>query len=226
MKKAILILAVVTSGFMQGQERQAPQINVNGEGIVRVVPDEAYIVVSVENKGGNAADVKKQNDATVSKVVAGIKKLKLPEKDVQTRRVTLQPQYDYEKKKYTYFATQTISILLRDLSRYDTVVESLIDAGVNQISSVEFRYSKTEEAKSEARKKAMVAAKAKADDFASAIGQKAGKAITITDSEQPVYYPRHYEMAMAKGGDAMDQPTLAIGEIDIKANVNVSFVLE
>lgn len=226
MKKAILILAVVTAGLTQAQERTAPQVTVNGEGVVQVVPDEAYIIVSVENKGNNAAEVKKQNDATVSKVVQSIKKLKLPEKDVQTRRVTLQPQYDYEKKKYTYFATQTISILLRDLSRYDAVVESLIDSGVNQISSVEFRSSKIEEAKSEARKKAMISAKTKAGDFAGAIGQKVGKAIAITDTEQPVYFPRHFEMAMAKGGDAGAQPTLAIGEIDVKANVSVSFSLE
>lgn len=227
MRKVILLLAIVSSGLMHAQDKPTPQVIVNGEGIVKVVPDEAYIVVSVENKGNNAADVKKQNDATVAKVVSAIKKTKLAEKDVQTRRVTLQPQYDYEKKKYTYFATQTISILLRDLGQYDGIMESLIEAGVNQVSSVEFRSSKIEQARTEARKKAMADAKRKADDYVSAVGQKAGKAITITDSEQPVYFPRHYEMAMAKTANAdMPEQTLAIGEIEVKANVNVSFSLE
>ncbi len=161
----------------------------------------------------------------MAKVLQAIGKAKIPEKDVMTQRVALHPQYDYEKKKYTYFASQTISILLRDLTRYDKLMESLIDAGVNQISSVEFKYSKIEEAKTEARKKAMLDARRKADDLTSAIGQKAGIAIAITEMDQPAYFPRHFEMALSKTADDA-QPTLAVGELDVKANVTVSFLLQ
>jgi uncharacterized protein YggE len=37
-------------------------------------------------------------------------------------KVSLSPVYDYEKKKTTYNATQTIEIL-RDLSKYDELME-------------------------------------------------------------------------------------------------------
>ncbi len=224
MKKALIIFTLITSG-LYAQERPQNHVTVNGQGAVSVIPDQAQLVFSIENKGSNAADVKKQNDATVAKVLQAIGKAKIAEKDVMTQRVALHPQYDYEKKKYTYFASQTISILLRDLTRYDKLMEALIDAGVNQISSVEFKYSKIEEAKTEARKKAMLDARRKADDLTSAIGQKAGIAIAITEIDQPAYFPRHYEMAMAKSADEA-QPTLAVGELDVKANVTVSFLLQ
>lgn len=228
MKKAILLLVLITANIAVAQEQKpVPQINVQGEGKVKAVPDQAFISISVDTKGNKAADVKKQNDETVGKVIQAIKKYNLPKEDVQTKRISLNPVYDYEKKKYSYNATQTIEILLKDLNKYDALTESLIDAGVNRISNVEFRSSKVEQLKSEARKQAMLDAKKKAEDYVSVLGQKVGKALTISDNTQ-VYYPQPvmYEMkAMADSG-AAPRETLAIGEINITANVSVTFFLD
>lgn len=229
MKKSLLFLALLAMTVSQAQEiKPIPQINVSGEGKVKVVPDQAFISVSVETKGNNAADVKRQNDAVVEKVVQAIKKAKLPKEDVQTKRISLNPQFDYDKKKYTYNATQTIEILLKDLNVYDELTESLVDAGINKITGVEFRSSKIEQHQSEARKRAMMDAKHKAEDYVSVLGQKTGKALTISDNTQ-VYHPQPmYEMArMDKGIDqSVARETLAIGEINITANVSVTFFLE
>ena len=230
MKKTIAIAALLIMGITSAQEiKQIPQINVAGEGKVKVAPDQVFIAVSVETKGNKAADVKKQNDETVEKVVQAIKKSKLAKEDVQTKRISLNPVYDYEKKKYSYNATQTIEILLKDLSQYDGLMESLVDAGINRISNVEFRSSKIEQYKTEARKQAILQAKQKATDYVSVLGQKVGKAITISDNTQVTYPQMMYEMKAAFGGvaaDAAPRETLAIGEIDVKADVNVSFILD
>ena len=229
MKKTLLILAFLTATIAVAQEQKpTPQINVNGEGKVKAVPDQAFISVSVDTKGNKAADVKKQNDEVVEKVIQAIKKANLPKEDVQTRRISLNPIYDYEKKKYSYSATQTIEILLKDLNKYDALMESLVDAGINRVSNVEFRSSKIEQLKSDARKQAMLDAKKKADDYVSVLNQKVGKALMISDNTQ-VYYPQPmYEMkAMNMAGDAAaPRETLAIGEINITANVNVAFFLD
>jgi len=230
MKKTFIILFTAFSTMSQAQEfiKPMPLISVTGEGKIKVVPDQAFISVSVETKGNNATDVKKQNDIAVEKVIQFIKKSKLPKEDVQTKRVSLNPQYDYDKKKYNYIATQTIEILMKDLNLYDGVMEGLVDSGINRINTVEFRSSKLEIHQAEARKLAMRDAKAKADDYVSVLGQKAGKAFTINDNTQ-VDYPRPMMYAMAsdkaEAGGASKE-TLAIGEINITANVSVSFILE
>lgn len=230
MKKSLLILAMAFATMAGAQEmKPIPQINVAGEGKIKTVPDQAFISVSVDTKGNNATEVKKQNDLVVEKVVQAIKNSKLPKEDVQTQRISLNPQYDYDKKKYNYNATQTIQILLKDLAQYDKLMEDLVNAGVNRITNVEFRSSKMDQLKAEARKLAMKDAKAKAEDYVSVLGQKVGKALTISDNTQ-IFYPQPimYEMKMA--GGAADMPaqrdTLAIGEINVTANVNVSFILD
>jgi uncharacterized protein YggE len=61
-----------------------------------------------------------------------IKKMNLAPADYRTQRVSLNPVFDYEKKKTTYNATQTVEILLRDLSQYDELMEGLVNQGINK----------------------------------------------------------------------------------------------
>jgi uncharacterized protein YggE len=103
----------------------------------------------------------------------------------------------------------------------------LVDAGVNNIQGVEFKTSKLAEYETQARKDAALDAKKKANDYAAALGQKTGKAIVISDSSQPFYPPMMRAMKFesdAASGAQME--TLAIGEIEIRANVTISFELQ
>jgi len=228
MKNSILILMTFIATMTQAQEqKQIPQVSVSGEGKVMVKPDHIDIDFGVENIGKDATEVKKLNDETIDKVVKFVKKFGIPTSDFQTTSVSLNRSYDYEKKKYNYQASQTISITLKDITKYDSLMMGLVDNGINNISDVQFKSSKIEEYKSEARKLAMKDAKHKAEDFVSVLNQKIGKAILITDNTQSFYAPVMYkaEMMVAAAADA-PRETLAIGEIEVSANVSVSFILE
>ena len=229
MKKTLLILAFLFMATSYSQEqKQVPTINVSGEGKVKVAPDQALISVSIETKGTKAEDVKKENDKKMDAILKFIKKSNIAKEDFQTQRVSLNPNYDYEKKKHNYIATQSVQILLKDLSQYDVLMEGLVDEGINRIDNVEFKSSKMKELQSDARKLAIKDAKAKAEDFVSVLGQKVGKAILISDNSQ-IYVPQPRMYAM-KASMSMDESTpketLAIGEIEITANVSVGFILE
>lgn len=230
MKKALTLLLVCSVFFVQAQESKlTPQISVSGEGKVKVTPDQAAIVITVETKGTNAKEVKKENDLKVDGVLKFIKKLNLPSEDYKTRRVTLNPQYEYESKKRSYNASQTLEILLQDLSKYDALMEGLVDAGVNRIDGITFQSSKLAQYQAEARKLAIKDAKAKADDFVFVLGQKVGKALMISDntsnypSPRPVYAMKSMMSDQAEGAT---RETLAIGEIAIEVSVSVTFFLE
>ena len=228
MKKVLLIMILFSSVVSKAQEiKPLPQISVSGEGKIKAIPDQVFISIAVETKGTNATDVKKQNDATIEKVLQFITKFKVPKSDVQTKSISLNPQYDYEKKKRNYNATQTIEILLKNITQYDGFMEGLVDAGINKINGIEFKTSKLIEYQSEARKLAMKEAKSKAEDYVSVLGQKVGKAITITDNTQNYYpQPMYAIKTMAMDQEVTPRETLAIGEINITATVNVSFLLE
>ncbi len=230
MKKIILLLALVTTTIQAQEQKQVPQITVSGEGNIKVTPDEAFITVAVENTGKEAVEVKKKNDETVDKVLKLIKQRGIPTADYQTQRVNLYKNYDYNTKKYNYVANQTISIHLKDLTKYDKLMMDIVDSGINSIQGIEFKSSKIKEYESQARKKAILDAKQKAEDYVSVLaGQKIGKALVISDNSY-TNYPRPVlaemkTMAMADGAST-PQETLAIGEIEIISNVSVSFALE
>ncbi|CAD0009870.1 SIMPL domain-containing protein [Flavobacterium chungangense] len=229
MKKLVLFLTIMFITMSYSQEtKQIPLINVNGEGKVKVAPDRVCISATVETKGNNAKEVKKQNDEKIDAVLKFIKKMNVPAADFKTKQVALNPQYDYEKKKTNYNATQTIEIVVKDLSKYDELMEGLVQQGINRIDHVTFESSKELQLQSEARKLAMKDAKAKADDYVSVLGQKVGKAFVISDNSQ-IYHPQPMYAAMRMKESADNAPsneTLAIGEIEITANVSVSFVLD
>lgn len=230
MKKTALIFILAFTTLLEAQElKQVPMINVSGEGKIKVVPDQALVSISLETKGTNAADVKKENDIKMDAVMKYIKKANIAKEDFQTQRVSLNPNYDYDKKKHNYLATQSVQILLKDLSKYDALVDGLVEIGINRIDNVEFKSSKFTLLQSDARKLAIKDAKAKAEDFVFVLGQKVGKAITISDNSQN-YNPqpiRYAMKTMAMAGDAVElRETLATGEIEIIVNVSVSFILE
>lgn len=228
MKKVILILAIIFMANSYSQEqKQVPMINVTGEGKIKIAPDQALISISLESKGTKADDVKQDNDKKMDAVLKFIKKSNIAKEDYQTQRVSLNPNYDYEKKKHNYIATQSVQILLKDLSKYDELMEGLIEVGINKIENVEFKSSKMKELQSDARKLAIKDAKAKAEDFVSVLGQKVGKAILIADNSQNYSpQPRMYAMKSLAMDESAQRETLAAGEIDITANVSVSFILD
>lgn len=232
MKNAILFLSfMIFSNIYAQDHKQIPTISVSGEGKIKAMPDQASISISIETKGTKAAEVKKENDQKMDAIIKFIKKSNIAKEDFQSQRIALHPNYDYEKKKHNYMATQSIQILLRDLSKYDELMEGLVNEGINRIDQVEFKSSKLAQYQSDARKLATKDARNKAEDFVFSLGQKVGKAIAISDNSQP-YNPHPQMYALQSKAMAMDmnnvsqQETLAVGEIEIISNVSVQFLLE
>ena len=230
MKKTFLIIAAFFAIAVQAQDQrpQAPQISVTGEGKVKVVPDQVVINVGFQNTGKDAKEVKNLNDEVVDKVIKFLKNSGVPATDYKTNNVSLYKSYDYEKKKYNFQASQSLSITLKDLKKYDEIMMGLNDAGVNSINGVEFKSSKMEDYERDARKKAIQDAKQKAQDYVSVLGQKVGKALLITDNSQSYVPQPMYKgnmMAMAADG-GVQRETLAVGELEINTNVSVTFALE
>ena len=103
-------------------------------------------------------------------------------------------------------------------------MKGLLETGINRINSVTFSSSEMKKLESEARVKAIMDAKQKAMEYASALGQNIGKAVHITEFNN-VSTPMPVLRSMAMEGDSKMQ-TMAPGEMEINAQVNVSFELK
>ena len=228
MKKLLvlfLVLAVAPVFAQQSTERSI--VNVTGEGIVKVEPDEVLIKSRIEHEGPSAASVKQKNDEVVNKVIKYLKAQNIEEKDIQTDYVNLNKRYDYNEKTYSYVANQAISITLHNIKDYEKIMKGLLENGLNRIDGIQFKSSEMEKYEKEARKKAVLDAKSTAEQLANPLGQEIGKAVSISEMEynsvQPLYrMDAAVEMSQAKGGEQ----TIAPGELEIKIRVNVGFELK
>lgn len=226
MKKLITVLLLLIGTQMMPQEKLQSILNVTGEGIVKVVPDQVTIRMSVENRGDDPIALKTLNDKAVDGVLQHIKNSGVEAKDVQTQYVTLNKRYDYNTKTYSFQASQTITVLLKDLKKYDVLISGLMQREINRIDWIYFGSSKSDELQSQARKKAISNAKMKAEEYAIVLNQKIGKAIQINEQgsntpPMPMYRTEAMMMSSYGGGE-----TLAVGEMEITAKIQVIFELQ
>ncbi len=209
---------------MTAQNEQTPTVDVTGEGIVTVVPDQVTVTIRVENTGKDPKEVKFMNDRTISDVLKFLKDSNIKDKHIKTEYIRLSKNYEYNTKKYNYAANQSISLKIVDLDRYEGIMNGLIATGINRIDGVQFSSSKKESLEAEARAKAVRNAKQKAEEYTAVLGQSIGKAVQISEFQASHTPGPMFRTAMAMESDGPGQ-TIAPGEMEIKVRVNVRFVL-
>lgn len=224
MKKYLFLLAMLVSSFAVAQENIQPRVSVIGTGTVKIVPDQVLINSRIEHTGKSASEVKKQNDQVVNDVIKYLRSQGVDPKNIQTEYIRLNKEFNYNTKDTFYSANQAISIHLKDLKKYETIMSGLLESGLNRIDGIQFQTSKKEELQAEARKKAVMNAKMKAEEYAKALGQEIGKAISIDEVQTDHYQPVYRVMEM-KADSAESQESIAPGEMEITVKVNVAFLL-
>ncbi|HYH55300.1 MAG TPA: SIMPL domain-containing protein [Anseongella sp.] len=227
--KTLLFAAVLTTiaaGVRAQQSSPGPAlVTVTGQHIIKAAPDEAEVNFMVSTKLKDPKEAQKANDAVMAKALAYLKKQYIAEKDIRTTRLSLHPYTEYvsdKERKELYMAQQSVSFRLENLDQLSGILSGLVDLGVNNIENVQFKVSNMEELSAQARAKAVLDARAKAENLAGALGQKVGKAYQINDMPNNGPQPMMYRME-AKAADSAE--SIAPGEISIEAGVMVSFLL-
>jgi uncharacterized protein len=227
---------------------QLPQINVSGSAEVRVVPDEIRLNVAVESRSETLAPARVDNDVRVAAALAFLKQSGVPDKDVKTDYISVQPDYDHNRSHVTpvaYIVRKTIEIKLTNTVTFQGVVTGLLTNGVNIIEGVDFRTSQLRKHRDQARLMAVRAAKEKAQALTDELGVKLGRPNSINASDSSNYWggwgggSRYYNggfnannyaqnIVTSGGGAAADNASdaFAVGQISISATVNVSFLIE
>ena len=143
-----------------------------GEATVAVAPDAAVIRIGVSSQDKTAREASDANAKQMSAVLAAIKDTGIAERDIQTSRLSLQPQYDTNKSgtaRLTGFqATNQVTIRIRDIDKLATVLDRAIAAGANEMSGIEFVVTEQSKMLDQARDDAIADARRKAELYAKA----------------------------------------------------------
>lgn len=242
MKRLILLLAMAPmfSAHVFAQNAiEPPLITVTGQAEVRVPPDEVVFTLGVESVDKDMLAAKQRTDDSVKEVLSIARRNNVKAEDVQTSYISIQPKYStddlsYEQRRTVkrelvgYQVSKTVAVILRDISRFDSLLTDVLKAGVTSLGNVEFRDSQLRKHRDQARAMAMRAAQEKANLMAREIRQSIGPAYSITEGGG-VNYSRSNVTQNATttiGGDQSESDSaIAPGSISITAQVTVRFRL-
>lgn len=214
-----LIVGVALALPAQAAERL---VTVTGEATVAVAPDSAVIRIGVTSIGKNAREASDANAKKMTVVLAAIRDSGIAERDIQTSRLSLQPQYDPNKagpaRLLGFQVTNQLTVKIRDIEKLPSILDNAIGAGANEMSGIEFVVSEQSKLLDQARDEAVADARRKAALYAETAGGKLGKVVSIT--EEGASAPPRPIAALRAGA-----VPVAPGEQTLRAAVSISYEL-
>jgi len=222
-----------------------PKITVTGEAVVNVKPDKIVITFGIETWDTEITVAKRKNNDILKKTVADMKECGIPEKEMQTDHLSIEPRWksEYRKEEFIgYFVRNTLVVTLANTEKIEEVVTKALLAGVNYIHGVDFQTTEFKQYREQARELALKAAKEKARKMAAVLEKSIGAPIQINKnySGSPWWYysswwgwgggrshgMSQYNVQVDRGGSGEITDTIALGKLTIKANVSVTFELK
>jgi uncharacterized protein YggE len=208
-----------------------PRIVVTGEGKATAAPDLALLTLSVMREAKTARAALDANNDAMAAVIAAMKSSGINERDLQTAAIQINPRYNYTNKPdgsqeaelVAYQVTNTLSVRVRDIDKTGDILDKAVSLGVNQGGGISFSNDDPAAAVTEARKKAVADAMAKAKTLAEAAGVSIGRVLEITDQNvAPAQMP-----ITSKAFDAASAAVpVQAGENSFAVQVTVTFELK
>ena len=199
-------------------------ISVTGEATISVPPDLAQVDAGVASDAKTAREASEANNTAMAKVLSALKGLGVAEKDYQTSRLSLQPQYPPNRSGPApivgYHANNRVTIRLRDITKVANVIDTLVAAGANDIGGINFMVSQASKLLDDARTQAIADARRKAEIYAKAAGVTLGAPLSISEAGSPGPVFR------SKMAAPMAIAPVAQGEETLSVAVNVSWAIK
>ena len=218
------ILAASTQAQQTAAEPQA-RIVVSGDGSVEVAPDYAEIGCGVTTKAKTAKEATDANSKAMAAVAAALRSAGIEQKDIQTRRFSLQPVYappqpNTAPKLTGFSVANRFSVTIRRVADVGDILDRLIAAGATDVGDVEFQHADVSKALDRARENAIADARRKAALYARAAGVSLGRVDWITEGSG---YTPPMPMAAMRASGGMAAVPIAAGEDTLRVRITVGF---
>ena len=205
------------------------RLDVSATGEVSRVPDIAIISAGVMTRSASATGAISENAARMERVRSALKRAGIPDRDIQTANLSLNPEYRYQENQPPqltgYTASNQVNVRFRDIRNTGRILDALVAEGANQINGPTLTIDKPEAALDEARAKAVAAGRARAELYARALGMRVVRLLSV--SEGGGYSPpQPMVMMRAERGAVAADTKIDPGEQQLQVTVAMSFELQ
>ncbi len=234
---AAVVGAIAVAPAWADDEDDRPTLVVGGQGEVAVEPDQTIVQLGATIQEEEAEAAQQAVNEIMAEVIDRLEDLDIPEKRIQTARLTLQPVYDDRRPREAegepriigYRAMNVVRVTIDGVEGVGEVIDACVAAGANQLQSVSFSLEDDTAARHRSMRKAVQDAQAKAKVLAEAMGVRLSAVRTVVEGNvQTARYAGQSAMALA--GMAMETSaratTVQPGEVRVRANVTVVYLIE
>jgi uncharacterized protein YggE len=225
----VLVFATLAMAQRGGEANDQSVIVVNGDGLIRVPPDEATVRIGILRQASTAQTAQEQANTVANEILAAITKAGIPSSQIQTSRLSLTPIYPSRvadpgatPRISAYQASNVVSVRVLDLGKVGAVIDAALRAGANEIQGVLFGLRNDLAARQQALKEAVSEAQMKAETIADAIHAHLGPAIEINEHGASVIPRTEFAAGMARTAEMAPTPVTA-GEVEVHASVTVRY---
>ena len=198
------------------QTAEPASISVTGEATVAVPPDLAQVEAGVTSDAKTAREASEANNAGMGKLLLALKAANIDQKDIQTSRLSLQPQYAPNRAGPSavagYRASNRVTVRLHDVTKVASIIDTLVGAGATDIGGLNFMVSQASKLLDDARAQAIADARRKAEIYARAAGVTLGAPLRIAEegAAAPIFRAKMVAAPMAATPVAQGEETLSI----------------
>jgi uncharacterized protein len=224
---AVLVVAALAGiGRPEAAESASDEpregITVTGVGRVSTVPNEAEFSLGVTAKGQTARAALTENAERMRRLIEALKLAGVAARDIQTRDVSVGSDYDADGRSDQFVASNTVSVLIRDLDTAGAVLDAATRAGANNVYGPSLTRSNRDGLERRALEDAVANARKRAEAVAAAGGVNLGAVIAMSESPQVV----GPELAYRAADSAASSVPIEKGTQEIQATVSVTFAIE
>jgi uncharacterized protein len=220
--------AVVVAGGAAGAE---DTITVTGKATIQTAPDEAVLTLTVETEAAEPGAALDANSTATTQVIERLKTEGVEDQAIETTNVAVYPIRTYDpdtgKESLTgYRAQNSVTVTLSDPATVGRVLAASVESGATNVSGPVWRLSEDSAAINEALGKAVDNARAKAEAVAAAAGVGVGQILMMSEGSVDQPSPLVFAETRAVAEDAVAEPPVSPGTLDVTATVTVSYELQ
>lgn len=230
---AVLLLIIIGGTFLLVLTSRTLQtatttntVSFSGTGSVVGLPDVAIIHLSIVTEAPTSEAAQDENSRKSQTLVDFLEREGVEERDTKTSGYNVRPVYTYPRDGQPtitgYQVSQSFEVKVRDLENVDVILDGVVDAGANQVGSLQLTIDDPEALREEARAKAIADAKEKAQNLEQQLDIRLGRIINFTESGQgaiPILRSLEADAVGIGGGS----PAVPIGENEIEVTVTVTW---
>ncbi|HSQ87273.1 SIMPL domain-containing protein [Romboutsia sp.] len=199
-------------------------LTVYGEGVISTKPDLAIVRLGVVTQGNEASETQLENSKLANQLLNSLYDLGIPKEDIETLQYNIIPIYDYSestKKLVGYKVTHIFKIVVDDISKVGTVIDTSTKNGANTVLGVDFSIKYPNVFYRNALQKAIINATKKAKKMSNCMNVELNMTPLSICEERYSTYPS-YDSLKVYATNGVPTP-IQEGTIDIKAFVTMIY---